>query len=205
MMKMKTTILTKDSLYSLHLHDSRVAIVCSARSTDTKEEGTTTRLMRAAESAMQPGSSQYLSIIEAIRDDHISATNEYVHDEDRRKELISNIEEECSRVAKLLGAAQIIDEISPKTLDSIIGTGEKLACMFMAALLADRVCLFPSHAFCGAVRFDGGMYSRLMVGHSFVGTRSGICQPREFAFEWKAMARWAYTRFLRHSRKAVGR
>lgn len=97
--------------------------------------------MRAAESAMQPGSSKYLSIIQAIRDDHIAATTEYVHDSLRQKELIAAIEEECSRVAKLLGAAQIIDEISPKTLDSIIGTGEKLACMFMAALLADKVCV----------------------------------------------------------------
>ena len=53
--------------------------------------------------------------------------------------LTAAIEEECGHLASFLGAAQIIDEISPKTKDAIIGTGEKLSCMFMAALLNDRV------------------------------------------------------------------
>src|SRR5690606_11705722 len=114
-----------------YVKNDRVAIVCSARSTDTKEEGTTTRLMMAAKSAAEPGSSKYLSIIDTIREDHLAAAQEHVGDATLLEELQQSIEFECGKVAKLLGAAQIIDEISPKTLDTIIGTGEKLSCMFM--------------------------------------------------------------------------
>lgn len=35
--------------------------------------------------------------------------------------------------------AQIIDEISPRSQDSIVGTGERLACKIVAAALRDRV------------------------------------------------------------------
>jgi aspartokinase len=34
---------------------------------------------------------------------------------------------------------QIIDEISPRSQDSIVGIGEKLACKIVAASLRDRV------------------------------------------------------------------
>jgi aspartate kinase len=38
---------------------------------------------------------------------------------------------------------QIIDEISPKTRDIIIGAGEKLSCLFMTGMLRDRVNPLP--------------------------------------------------------------
>jgi aspartate kinase len=41
-------------------------------------------------------------------------------------------------VEKFLSASQIIDEVSPRTLDHIMSAGEKLACMFMAAVFNDR-------------------------------------------------------------------
>lgn len=34
---------------------------------------------------------------------------------------------------------QVIDEISPRSRDTIIGLGEKLACKMMTAILRDRV------------------------------------------------------------------
>jgi aspartokinase len=34
---------------------------------------------------------------------------------------------------------KIIDEISPRSQDSIVGTGERLACKIVAAALRDRV------------------------------------------------------------------
>lgn len=36
---------------------------------------------------------------------------------------------------------QVIDEISPRSRDTIIGLGEKLACKMMTAILRDRVCV----------------------------------------------------------------
>lgn len=53
--------------------------------------------------------------------------------------LAVDVEVECSRLSALLSAAQTLDEISPKTQDAVIGTGEKLSCLFMTALLRDRV------------------------------------------------------------------
>jgi len=45
------------------------------------------------------------------------------------------------------GLLQVIDEISPRSKDSIVGFGEKLACKIIAAVLRDRVrCLFLSHS-----------------------------------------------------------
>ena len=123
----------------MHLDRNRVAIVCSARSTDTKEHGTTNRLMRAATEAMKPDSSDYIGIIDAMRDDHIQASKNDIRDEKILAELCKDIESECTKVSRLLSAAQILDEISPRTLDNIIGTGEKLSCLYMTALLQDRV------------------------------------------------------------------
>jgi aspartate kinase len=48
------------------------------------------------------------------------------------------VEAECTRALNFLSAAQVLDEISPKTRDIIIGAGEKLSCLFMTALLRDR-------------------------------------------------------------------
>lgn len=77
--------------------------------------------------------------MDAIREDHIRAAKKVIGSVDVLETLTQAIEVECGRLASFLGAAQIIDEISPKTKDAIIGTGEKLSCMFMAALLNDRV------------------------------------------------------------------
>ena len=97
-------------------------------------------LILAAEEALKPSSRLYVSIVDAIREDHIHASKEVISDMAVRESLKAEIEEECARLANFLGAAQIIDEISPRTKDAIIGAGEKLSCMFMAALLKDGVC-----------------------------------------------------------------
>ena len=60
----------------------------------------------------------------------------------RSRELVlgyeSSVEAECARLLLFLSAAQVLDEISARTRDVIIGAGEKLACLFMTALLQDR-------------------------------------------------------------------
>lgn len=80
----------------------------------------------------------YLDIVDSIRDSHILAGAALIRSPERLEELRVGIESECGHLTSFLSAAQIIDEISPKTKDSIIGAGEKLACLFMTALLQDR-------------------------------------------------------------------
>ncbi|KAL7267219.1 Aspartokinase [Rhizina undulata] len=116
----------------------RIAIVCSARSTDTKAEGTTNRLLQAAEEALKPESRVFRDIVDAIHDDHIQAARKIIKSEEIFEVLKGEIEAECARLAAFLSAAQIIEEISPKSKDIIIGAGEKLSCQFMVAVLRDR-------------------------------------------------------------------
>ncbi|KAK9365964.1 Aspartate/glutamate/uridylate kinase [Lipomyces kononenkoae] len=127
-----------DNIVRAYLKDYRVAIVCSARSTDTKAEGTTNRLLKAAEHALQKGSTKHLDIVNAIKEDHIAVSRRLIRDADILADLEASISGECELLANFLNAAQVIDEISPRTKDSIIGAGEKLSCLFMASLLNDR-------------------------------------------------------------------
>jgi len=39
------------------------------------------------------------------------------------------------------GSWKVIDEISPRSKDSIVGVGERLACKLVATILRDRVSL----------------------------------------------------------------
>jgi aspartate kinase len=53
-------------------------------------------------------------------------------------ELALDIDAECQKVTKVLEAAQTLGEVSPRSVDKIISTGEKLSCLLMAALLRDQ-------------------------------------------------------------------
>ncbi|KAK9381719.1 Aspartate/glutamate/uridylate kinase [Kockiozyma suomiensis] len=127
-----------DNIVGAYAKHCRVAIVCSARSTDTKAEGTTNRLLHAADHALKKGSNQHVDVVNVIREDHISVSRKLIKDQFILEDLENKINQECDLLARFLGAAQIIDEISPRTKDSIIGAGEKLSCLFMASLLNDR-------------------------------------------------------------------
>ncbi|KAH9005651.1 aspartate kinase [Lactarius hatsudake] len=53
-------------------------------------------------------------------------------------ELEADIDRDCENLRAFLYAAQVIDEISPRSKDSIVGFGEKLGCKIIAATLRDR-------------------------------------------------------------------
>ncbi|KAF3936884.1 Aspartokinase [Dactylella cylindrospora] len=127
-----------EEIVKVYVAQNKVAIVCSARSTDTKAEGTTNRLLKAASEALIADSDKYLDIVEQIREDHIREAINLISDPNILEELSRQIEAECTKLANFLGAAQIINEISPKSKDIIIGAGEKLSCRLMTALLKDR-------------------------------------------------------------------
>ncbi|KAJ5231983.1 hypothetical protein N7468_004939 [Penicillium chermesinum] len=120
------------------LAENRVAVVCSARSSSTKAEGTTNRLLRAARDAENPRSRQYVSLVEAVRLEHAQVAEEQLKSQELRDQVVAEITEECERVLKVLEAAQTLGEISARCVDKVISTGEKLSCRLMAALLQDR-------------------------------------------------------------------
>ncbi|CAG8024879.1 unnamed protein product [Penicillium salamii] len=120
------------------LEDSRVAVVCSARSSSTKAEGTTNRLLRAARDAENSQSRQYESLVEAVRLEHVQVLQDQVKSVELRDQVIADVTEECERVLKVLEAAQTLGEISARCVDKVMSAGEKLSCRVMAALLQDR-------------------------------------------------------------------
>lgn len=88
---------------------------------------------------MKSESRQFIDIVDAIREDHTAAASANINSPEILDELVRAINYECAKLSAFLGAAQIIEEISPKSKDVIMGTGEKLSCMFMTALLQDIV------------------------------------------------------------------
>ncbi|KAJ2783096.1 Aspartokinase, partial [Coemansia javaensis] len=120
------------------LKTHRVIVVCSARSTDVKAKGTTTRLVRAADAVLGDDSGCPKEIVQDILDDHLQAIDETIRDPEIRRALAESVTDGCRRLRVFLEAAEVINEVSPKSKDIIIGTGEKLACEYVAAVLQDR-------------------------------------------------------------------
>ncbi|KAJ5736596.1 uncharacterized protein N7483_001721 [Penicillium malachiteum] len=120
------------------LADSRVAVVCSARSSSTKAEGTTNRLLRAARDAENSQSREYLTLVEAVRLEHVQVAQEQLKSVDLKEQVVADINAECERVLKVLEAAQTLGEITSRCVDKIMSAGEKLSCRLMAAFLQDR-------------------------------------------------------------------
>ncbi|KAK8853286.1 hypothetical protein IAR55_003990 [Kwoniella newhampshirensis] len=76
--------------------------------------------------------------VDIVKKGHLEAAKATLKEGPLRDELEFEIERDCEDLRSFLQAAQIIDEISPRSQDSIVGTGEKLACKIVAAALRDR-------------------------------------------------------------------
>ncbi|CEQ40663.1 SPOSA6832_02309 [Sporobolomyces salmonicolor] len=165
----------------------RVALVCSARSGNTKATGTTNLLLRAASEALRPKAPDMSSSLSSLRNspiqspapgtpssvrpslsssisslrlfdrlgesdkqpfddtvdqikkDHLEAARKVItHSKEVLREVEEELEYDCERLRGFLKAAQIIDEISTRSKDSIMGVGERLSCRIVTAALRDR-------------------------------------------------------------------
>ncbi|KAJ3126427.1 Aspartokinase [Nowakowskiella sp. JEL0407] len=139
-----TSVGTADRLLSVTeivkgtLVQHNVVVVLSAMSSAVKKEGTTSRLLEAADEVLVPQSTKYLNIIDAIESAHITAIRESVTSEGSEKirdDAENDIKAECAKLRSFLSAAEIIDEISPRSRDIIISTGEKLSARIFTAVL----------------------------------------------------------------------
>lgn len=132
--KFPTKIL--DEVVALWTKQSRVAVVCSARLLQTKSEGTTLRLLRAAEVAIDGG--EFEQVLDLITEDHVANAKLNIQDPTLQQALVDASVKEVAHTKELLHALQVIGEVSSRTLDNIMAAGEKLSCLFMAALFNDR-------------------------------------------------------------------
>ncbi|KAL4258811.1 Aspartate kinase [Pleurotus pulmonarius] len=84
------------------------------------------------------GPPSFIDTVDLLRREHLAAARNAVKDDIILKELEVEIERDCEWLRGFLSAAQIIDEISPRSRDSIVGLGEKLGCKIMTAALRDQ-------------------------------------------------------------------
>ncbi|KAI1797984.1 aspartate kinase [Ganoderma leucocontextum] len=76
--------------------------------------------------------------VDVIRSEHVNAARASVRNPEILKDLEVEIERDCESIKSFLFATQVIDEISPRSRDSIIGFGERLGCKLVTAVLRDR-------------------------------------------------------------------
>lgn len=122
---------------------TRIAVVCSARTSTSKNEGTTSRLVRASLDALDQTSGRYREIVEAIRLDHLQAGKDACGVWGSSKssmldEYSQMVNGECKKLLKILESAQYLRAVTNQTEDMVISTGEKLSCLYMTAVLQSR-------------------------------------------------------------------
>jgi aspartate kinase len=131
--------------------------------------------------------------VDQIRDNHLEAARASVKDARILKPLEEDLIHDCERLRSFLLAAQvrvylslrvrthshfslnqILDEISPRSKDAIIGVGERLSCRIVTAVLLDRV------------RFSKNSFLSLSVVLIILptkGYRRRTCHPRSYRRE----------------------
>ncbi|KAM0749063.1 aspartate kinase [Meredithblackwellia eburnea MCA 4105] len=86
----------------------------------------------------EAASQAFNATVDQIKQDHLVAARANVKDEDILRELEDDLEYDCERLRSFLLAAQIIDEISARSKDIIMGVGERLSCRIVTASLRDQ-------------------------------------------------------------------
>ncbi|KAF9226234.1 aspartate kinase [Gyrodon lividus] len=81
---------------------------------------------------------EFNATVDLIRSEHLAAAKASIESPEILHELEAEIERDCDWLRSFLFAAQVIDEISPRSRDSIIGFGERLGCKLMTATLRDQ-------------------------------------------------------------------
>ncbi|PHH75032.1 hypothetical protein CDD82_4620 [Ophiocordyceps australis] len=159
------------------LSRDRVVVICSARSTGKKAEGTTSRLLGVysklrgfapasaakfkddAENDSEALIEQARGLIKDICTDHVSAAESYIRDDSLRKSLVVKTEAECQELTEYIVAARRFNlEINSRSKDRVISFGEKLACLFMTALLQDSGVEAEYVDLCDVLHYDASAH-----------------------------------------------
>ncbi|XBW35808.1 hypothetical protein QEN19_001381 [Hanseniaspora menglaensis] len=123
----------------------KVMVVCSARSSYNKEEGTTSRILKICELIQQSNlsldsasDSNVTHIINLIKDDHINNAKLNIKNLSLQKELIQLTNDEFDKIESYINASMILGEVSVRTTDLLLSLGEKLSCLFVAVKCKDE-------------------------------------------------------------------
>ena len=113
-----------------------VIVVVSALSSYRKSEGTTSRLIEAGQEALSDR--DYSSILESIKNTHFEVLEHTIGSPELRQTLEADVHKELEHLKSFLDAIHVIQEISPRSQDLIVGTGERLSAQVLAGILQDR-------------------------------------------------------------------
>ncbi len=113
-----------------------VVAVVSAMSSVTKSEGTTSRLLKSGKLALL--GEDCASVLEAIEETHMRAITETIQSSKIRSDIEVHIHQELHRLRSFLDAIHVIQEISERSQDVIVGTGERLSARVLSGILLDR-------------------------------------------------------------------
>ncbi len=108
-----------------------VVVVVSAMS------GVTNTLIAAAGKAATGDEAAAEALTRALREKHHEAIGNLISDIENRRELLSEIDALIERAANYCRGCALLGELSPRALDVIAGTGERLTARMAAAVLRE--------------------------------------------------------------------
>jgi aspartate kinase len=137
----------KDIVLSVSPHSNLVLVTSAMSPPTSKTTGTTTKLIRAADNVLAATIPDiYIDIINDIQSTHITHAKDCIKTPEILKNVVSDIVFYCERLRGFLAAAEIIEELSPRSRDVIISTGrglffylgEKLSARILTGVLVDN-------------------------------------------------------------------
>ncbi len=112
-------------------HNEVVAVV-SALSGTTKAEGTTSLLLAAARAAVEGG--RFADELSQVAENHRAAAAAIATTE-AREAALAFITSELERLDAFLSAIRVIRELSPRSQDAVLATGERLSARLLTGVL----------------------------------------------------------------------
>ena len=111
--------------------DRSVVVVVSAMS------GVTNMLIAAAGKASAGDESAAEALTKTLQAKHHATIGELIHNIEKRRELLAEIDTLIERAANYCRGCALLGELSPRALDVIAGTGERLTARITAAVLRE--------------------------------------------------------------------
>lgn len=122
---------------STHHATTHVAVVCSALSSRTKSQGTTSRLLLAFSEALH-GREAYEEILRSILAEHLQYGSETFSAKDIYTEYAAAIQAVMHDLHGKLDRIRAAGHADPHEEDAIIATGEVLSCLYIVALIREH-------------------------------------------------------------------
>lgn len=135
-----------------------------------KSQGTTSRLLKIAETVLNATGDDYTPILQSLKADHIDACKAAISNEELRQQCVNEVSAEFEKLSNFLEAVQTIEEVSTRSRDIIVGYGEKLSSRIMSFVLKNAgldavYCpldkILPHYSSSDDMLLDQGFYDEL--------------------------------------------